>query len=95
VDTAPAQAAATADENAPHIDLICTETFAPYIEVRPHLAWLTIARHLAVPRLILHLCASTWRDKKTRLTWLETAPLIDLENPPPTKVKARSDHPVR
>lgn len=76
-----------------YIDLICTETFAPYIEARPHLAWSTIARHLAVPRLILHLCARAWRDKKTRLTWLETAPLIDLENPPPAKIKVNKRPP--
>ena len=80
------------------LDCVHNESFKAYIDARhrhpaagcKRIAAGTINRDLAVARRILNLSARLWRDEGATLTWLATAPLIQLlENR-----KARKPYPL-
>ena len=71
------------------------ETFKPYIEARRTRALLaagrrkrkalsmsTLNRNIGVARRVLRLAATVWREEDSNLTWLASAPLIQLEGDP-------------
>ena len=72
------------------------ETFKPYIEARrtrgassarsgrkpKPLSMSTLNRNIGVARRVLKLAATLWREVDSNLTWLATAPLIQLESDP-------------
>jgi len=71
------------------------ETFKPYIEARRTRALLaagrrkrkalsmsTLNRNIGVARRVLRLAATVWREEDSNLTWLASAPLIQLESDP-------------
>ena len=78
------------------LDSVHGETFKPYIaarrtsrapsaperrERRP-LAMSTLNRNIGVARRVLRLAATAWREEDSNLTWLASAPLIQLESDP-------------
>lgn len=80
------------------LDCVHNESFKAYIDARhrqpaagcKRIAAGTVNRDLAVARRILNLSARLWRDEGATLTWLATAPLIQLlENR-----KARKPYPL-
>jgi integrase len=71
------------------------ESFKPYIEARRTRALLaagrrkrkalsmsTLNRNIGVARRVLRLAATVWREEDSNLTWLASAPLIQLEGDP-------------
>jgi integrase len=78
------------------LDSVHGETFKPYIEARrtsgapskhqrgkrKPLSMSTLNRNIGVARRVLRLAATVWREVDSNLTWLASAPLIQLESDP-------------
>jgi len=78
------------------LDGVHGETFKPYVEARrtptalsargrgkhKPLSMSTLNRNIGVARRVLRLAATLWREEDSNLTWLATAPLIQLESDP-------------
>jgi integrase len=78
------------------LDSVHGETFKPYIAARRTarapsapgsrkrrpLPMSTLNRNIGVARRVLRLAATAWREEDSNLTWLASAPLIQLESDP-------------
>jgi integrase len=77
------------------IEEVCDETLEPFKKHRLEVdgvSLTTVNRSLEVARAILLLCARSYRHPN-RMTWLETAPLITIEQKAARK-KARQPYPL-